>query len=177
MTKAMPFSAFARLLHWGMAAMIFAMLFIGVSMVVSVTHYAQLVAIHRPLGIAILTLAAIRLIYRIICPPPALPVKMPIWQKIAAHASHWLLYALMFALPLVGWSMLSAAKYPIILWTGWHLPPIVSANPLLAAELRTLHSILAYLLFSVVMAHMAAAFMHALVFKDGVFESMARWRK
>ena len=51
------FPAFSRLLHWTMAAMILTMLCIGVAMVVSLGDYHVLLAIHRPLGIAILILA------------------------------------------------------------------------------------------------------------------------
>ena len=57
----------SRLLHWSMAAMVLAMLFIGVAMVGSLSDYHRLVAIHRPLGVLILVLVAIRLINRLIC--------------------------------------------------------------------------------------------------------------
>ncbi|MPV68740.1 cytochrome b/b6 domain-containing protein, partial [Burkholderia sp. BE17] len=51
------FSLPARVLHWVMAAMIVAMLFIGVGMVSSVSErHAVLVAIHKPLGVAVLVL-------------------------------------------------------------------------------------------------------------------------
>lgn len=81
----------ARLLHWTMAAMILTMLFIGVAMVTSVAHYHALVSLHRPLGIAILVLAVLRLINRWRSPPPLLPADLPWWQRQAAHASHILL--------------------------------------------------------------------------------------
>jgi cytochrome b561 len=41
--------------------------------------------------------------------------------------------------------------------------------------LRPLHTYLAYLLFATFLAHLGAALMHALIFRDGVFESMAAW--
>src|SRR5260370_36096350 len=97
----------SRLLHWTMAAMVLAMLFIGIAMVGSLTDYHRLVAIHRPLGILVLLLVAIRLVNRLIHPAPPLPHDMPPVLRLAAHASHVLLYVLMFAQPLVGWAMLS----------------------------------------------------------------------
>lgn len=163
----------SRVLHWLMALLILAMLFVGIAMVASVSDYAQLVAIHKPLGAAILVLAAIRLINRWINPPPPLPDWMPPWQRFVAHASHGVLYALMFALPLVGWAMLSAADYPIVLVDGLHLPAILAPDAKLHAALRNLHSALAYTLFAVVLLHLGAALMHALVYRDGVFQSMA----
>jgi cytochrome b561 len=167
------FAPFARLLHWTMAIMIAAMLFIGIGMVASDDRYASLVSIHRPLGIAILVLAAIRLIYRLFNPPPPLPRAMPWPIKLGAELSHYALYALMFAVPLVGWSMLSAGGYPIPLFGGLRLPPIMPHDVTLYAGLRRAHTILAILLLLTFLAHMAAALLHAFVFRDGVFESMA----
>jgi cytochrome b561 len=157
-----------------MAVLILAMLFIGIAMVTSLSDYHRLVAIHRPLGIAILVLVAIRLVNRLFNPPPPLPPEMPAVLRFAAHASHWLLYGLMFALPLVGWGMLSAAGYPIQLVGALHLPPILPHSNGLYAILRPLHAVLAFALFTTFLAHLGAALTHALVFRDGVFQSMAR---
>ena len=101
-TQHQHFSALSRLLHWLMAILILAMLFIGIGMVASIKDYHWLVSIHKPLGILILVLAVVRLVNRLIHPAPPLPAAMPGWQRFAAHASHFVLYALMFALPLVG---------------------------------------------------------------------------
>ena len=120
--------AFARLLHWSMAVLILAMLFIGVAMMASMTWRPWLLDLHRPLGIAILLLAVVRLINRLRHPAPPLPDSVPGWQAAAARASHWLLYILMLGL---------------------------------------------WLLFAVVIAHLSAALMHAWVYRDSVFASMA----
>lgn len=174
---AQRFPAFSRLLHWLMAAMILTMLFIGIGMVASLADYHWLLSIHRPLGVAILVLVAVRLVNRQINPPPPLPADMPAHLRIAAHASHGLLYALMFAVPLVGWAMLSAARYPIVLYGAWQLPPILPQNDMLYAWLRSTHTVLALALFAVFLAHLAAALTHAFVFRDGVFQSMASVRR
>jgi len=170
------FTGFSRLLHWVMAVMVLTMLFIGITMVTSLADYHQLVAIHRPLGIAILVLVVIRLINRLLHKPPPLPDHMPGWQRLAAKVSHWLLYALLFAMPLVGWAMLSAGRYPIVLWGPLHLPPILPPDAMLYAALRRVHTCLAYLLFATFLAHLGAALMHGLIHRDGVLASMAPWR-
>jgi cytochrome b561 len=169
-----PFPLLSRLLHWTMALLILAMLFIGVAMVSSLSDYHRLVAIHRPLGILLLALVAVRLINRLLSPPPPLPPAMPAVLRRAAEISHWLLYALMFAVPVVGWAMLSAAGYPIQLVDAVHLPPIVPHDGALYAVLRPAHTVLAFLLFATFLAHLGAALTHALVFKDGVFRSMVK---
>lgn len=101
---------------------------------------------------------------------------MPALQRFAAHASHVVLYALMFALPLVGWGMLSAARYPIVDYGPLELPPILPASVTLYAVLRGLHTVFAFLLFATILLHIGAALTHALIFRDGVFESMASAR-
>ena len=172
------FPAVSRWLHWSMAVMIVAMLFIGVGMAASVSpRYALLVSIHRPLGLAILIFAVLRLVNRLVNPPPPLPESIPSLQRYAALASHYLLYALMFTLPLVGWAMLSAAPYPIVVFGSLHLMPILPRDPATYAWLRRLHTCLAYLFFATIVVHFAAALLHALIRRDGVFESMAPWRR
>lgn len=168
-----PFAASSRVLHWTMAVLILAMLFIGIAMVGSLADYHRLVDLHRPLGVLILLLALIRLANRFRRRPPPLPAEMPGLLKAPAMISHWLLYGLMIALPLVGWAMLSAAAYPIVLMGPIHLPPIAPHDIGLYAALRQTHTVLALLLFAVVLAHVSAALMHALIFRDGVFQSMA----
>lgn len=163
----------ARALHWLMAALIVAMLFIGVGMVASVSErHAWLVRIHKPLGIAILVLVIVRLVVRLRNPPPPLPSDLPWPQKLAAHASHWLLYLLMIAMPLVGWAMLSAGGYPVMLSDSLRLPPIFPVSPIAFAVLRHLHAWLAMLLFITFLMHMAAAMYHGLIRRDGVLASM-----
>ena len=168
------FSAPSRLLHWLMALLVLAMLFIGVGMAASASgRYSLLLSVHRPLGIAILVLVAIRFINRLINRPPPLPATLPPLQRLAAKASHFALYALMFALPLVGWGMLSAGGYPIVLYGPVELPPILPQSAILYAGLRQLHTVLAYLLFATFLAHVAAALFHGLIRRDGVWGSMA----
>jgi cytochrome b561 len=163
----------SRLLHWTMAAMVLAMLFIGIAMVGSLADYHRLVAIHRPLGILILVLVALRLANRLIRPAPPLPLDMPGILRFAAHASHALLYTLTVALQVVGWAMLSAA----VLVGAWHLPPILPPSDALHALLRPLHTVLAFVLFATFLVHLGAALMHALIFRDGVFQSMVSWHR
>lgn len=163
-----------RLLHWLMAACILAMLFIGVGMVSTVSEMRTwLIDLHKPLGILILCLAAIRLCIRLAYPAPALPADLPILQRLAAHLSHPLLYVLMFALPIVGWAMLSAGGYPVHLFGRWVLPPIVPIDGPLFALLRRAHTVLAMVLFATILAHLGAALFHAWIRRDGVWQAMA----
>jgi cytochrome b561 len=168
------FTPSQRFLHWLMAICILSMLFIGVGMVSTVMpKYLTLVSIHKPLGIAILVLALIRLAVRLRYGAPALPADLPEPMKLAAHGSHYALYILMIAMPLIGWGMMSAAAYPVVLYGGLHLPPILPLNAELHTLLWNAHFYLAFAFFALILLHVAAALFHALVRRDGVFQSMA----
>src|SRR5580658_11083485 len=162
-----------RLLHWLMAICILSMLFIGVGMVsTAAPKYLTLVQIHKPLGIAILTLALIRLALRIYYGAPSLPADLPEPMKLAAYSSQVILYALMIAMPLIGWGMLSAAAYPVVLFGGVHLPPILPQSDSLHTLLWDAHFFLAFAFFALILLHIAAALFHALIRHDGVFGAM-----
>ncbi len=169
------FAIQSRILHWLMAVMILTMLFIGVAMVASLADYHRLVAIHRPLGIAVLILAVIRLINRKLTKLPPFPPTMSKLERFIASSSEKLLYALMITLPLVGWGMLSAGHYPIVMFGTVHLPPILPAHPMLYAFLRHSHTVLAYLLFATIFAHVGAVLFHTLIVRDRILDRMALW--
>src|SRR6516225_6679802 len=169
------FTAFSRLLHWTMAAMVLAMLCIGLAMVTSLADYHVLVSIHRPLGIAILVLVVVRFVNRQLSPLPPFPPTMSRAERRVATASELLMYGLMFVLPLVGWGMLSAARYPIVLYGSLHLPFTLPHDAMLYAVLRKAHTVLAYLFFLTFLAHFGAILFHTLIVRDGILQRMAPW--
>jgi len=173
-TERDAFSGLQQVLHWLTAIMVLAMLFIGVSMVSTLEpRFLALIAIHRPLGIAILALAVLRLGVRLWRGVPPLPADLPRAQALAANSSHFVLYSLLIAMPLVGWGMLSAGGYPVVLYGSLHLPAILPHDDRLHAILLTTHIVLAYMFFATILLHVAAALFHAWIRRDGVFRAMA----
>jgi cytochrome b561 len=167
------FTPIQRVLHWSMAVCILAMLFIGVGMVSTVTQrYLTLVSIHKPLGIAILLLVLVRIAVRLRAGAPPLPADLPEPMKLAAHLSHYAFYALMLAMPLIGWGMLSAAAYQVKV-LGLTLPPILPQSDALHSLLWTTHRTLAFAFFALILLHLGPALFHGLVRRDAVFEAMA----
>jgi len=171
-TEQQKFPGLMRLLHWLMAAMVLTMIGIGVAMVASLGDYHRLVSLHRPLGISILILVVIRYVNRQFSTMPPFPPTMSEQERFMAHASEALLYTLLFVEPLVGWGMLSAARYPIVMFGSLHLFPILPHNVMLYAILRRTHTYLAYLLFLAFVAHFGAILFHTLVVRDGMLGRM-----
>jgi len=169
------FTAQMRVLHWTMAAMVLTQLGIGVTMVASLADYYTLVSIHRPIGAAILVLVVVRFVVRRLSPLPPFPPTMSRLERVAAAASEYMMYGLMFVLPLVGWGMLSAARYPVVLFGSVHLPFILPHDAMLYAILRRAHTVLAYALFLAFLAHFGAILFHTLIVRDGILLRMVPW--
>ncbi|MEN4401131.1 cytochrome b [Mycolicibacterium senegalense] len=169
------FNLTARLLHWSMAVMVIAQFFLGVTMIAALSYYPLLLAIHRPLGIAILVFVIVRLINRLTRRlPPFLTTMGPVERRVATY-SEYLLYALLLAQPLIGWAMLSAAQSPVVLVGAVHLPVIAPHNLTLYAVLRTAHTVAAYLLFATFTAHICAVLFHTVALRDRIVRRMSLW--
>lgn len=177
MTTRHRFAPVQRLLHWLMAIGILAMLFIGVGMASTVApKYLALISLHKTLGAALFVLVLLRVAARLRYGAPPLPADLPAPMKLAGQASHYALYALMIVMPLLGWGMLSAGAYPVVLYGDIRLPAIAPQSNELHTVLWNAHFYLAFAFFALVLLHVAAALFHLLVRRDGVFESMASVR-
>jgi cytochrome b561 len=165
----------SRILHWTMAPMVVAQLLIGVIMIASLSYYPLLLAIHRPLGVAILIFAVVRLTNRLTHRPPAFLATMSRAERRIATWSEYALYALLLVQPVIGWATLSAASLPITLVGPIRLPGIAPQNLDLYALLRECHGVFAFLLFAAFTAHMCAVLFHTLVLRDRLIDRMALW--
>jgi cytochrome b561 len=132
---------------------------------------------HKWAGVVLLSLSFLRLMWRLTHRPPALPlaveIAMPAWQRIAHHATHLGLYALFFAVPLLGWAYSSAAGFSIVLFGLWPLPDFVPVSESLADVLKPLHQWAAYGMAALVVLHVAGALKHQLIDRDGLLRRMA----
>ncbi|MDE2371763.1 MAG: cytochrome b [Burkholderiales bacterium] len=170
---AQRYTLVAIALHWLLALMIIGSFSVGAYMAdlpLSPTRL-KLFNYHKWAGITILALSALRLLWRLTHrPPPDVP--MPAWQARAAHLLHWALYALFFAVPLMGWAYSSAAGFPVVVYGVLPLPDFVAPDRALADTLKELHGTLAWSLAVVVGLHVAAALKHQFVDRDGLLERM-----
>jgi cytochrome b561 len=161
-------------LHWLLALLIAATFLFGLYMTsldaspTKLKYYNW----HKWAGTTILALSALRLLWRLSHRPPAADPSMPAWQRGAAHAVHWALYALFFAVPLVGWAYSSAAGYPVVLYGVLPLPDFVSPDKALAETVKPWHARLAYGLAALVLLHVAGALKHQWIDRDRLLSRM-----
>jgi len=127
---------------------------------------------HKSFGMTILFLVLARLVWRWMNPVPKIPVTMPRWQRVGAHASHIGLYALLLTTPLLGWTMSSARNFPVSWFGLFTLPNLVIPNRPLYQFLHEAHEVAAKLIFVLAVLHAAAALKHHFVDKDNVLRRM-----
>lgn len=167
-------------IHWLVAALIIAMLCMGLWMegLPNDMFKFEVFQLHKSVGLTILLLVGVRLMWRFTHPAPMLPGHMPRWQKAGAHVSHVMLYVLMFSMPLSGWAMSDAAGYHPS-WFGLLVPQLIGYNPEAAQLLNQAHGIGANLLWVLLAAHVGAALLHHLWYRDKTLLRMlpASWSK
>ena len=122
-------------------------------------------------------LSGARLLWRLGHPAPALPDTMPAWQRLAANASHQVLYLLFFAAPVTGWLFSSAAGFQTVYFGVVPIPDLLEKNKELADVLRIVHRTVTYALATLVVLHSAAAIKHQLVDRDDVLSRMLPFLK
>jgi len=127
---------------------------------------------HKWAGITILGLSLLRLLWRLTHRPPA-DLPAPIWQHRMAQLTHFSLYTLFFAVPLVGWAYSSAAGFPIVWFGSLPLPDFVAPDRALAEAIKPWHGRLAWALAGLVSVHVAAALKHQFIDRDRLIGRMS----
>ena len=176
--KAAHYSAVAIVLHWLLGLSIFGMFAVGIYMAdlpISPLKL-KLYNYHKWAGITFLALSLLRLLWRLTHRPPALPASielaMPNWQSKAYHATHYALYALFFAVPLLGWAYSSAAGFPVVLFGVLPLPDFMAVDKEFAKSIKEVHGIAAFSLIALATLHIVAAIKHHFFDKDGLINRM-----
>ena len=180
------YTAVAIILHWSIVVAIVAQIGIGWYMgdLGRTPLHATVEGIHISLGLTVLLLAVIRLVWRALHPPPALPTTLPPLERRAAHLVHVLFYVLLFALPLSGWVMESFGPRPIPFWgLAWpHFPGLVevTTRPDARAIKKTIEEIhgspMVWSMIGLMVLHVLGALKHQF---DGrpVLQRMVPWMR
>ncbi len=162
----------AQTLHWLIAARVIVQFVLGVKTAGLPLSLERLILLarHKSLGLTLFALVILRLAWRIYSPPPPQPSQAPL--RTAAQLSHGLLYALLLAMPIIGW-LLSSASSLTVSWFGlFSLPNLVTPDRRLAHWMLLTHQTMAWLLLAVIILHIGAAFWHHFILKDNVLTRM-----
>jgi len=164
----------ARILHWVTAVLVLIMMPIGIAMANADFGRAQdtLYHLHRSIGAVLLPIVLIRLLYRLRHPAPPLPANIPVMQQLAAHVTHWMLYALLIVQPILGWIATSAYRAPILVFWLFELPPIWPVDQPFSERMFVVHRLLGIAIVLLLCAHIGAALLHHFVRKDRVLMRM-----
>lgn len=174
------YSLFIRILHWTMAFIMVTMVIAGILMVnVYNTFNATtgfLYDYHRGMGFVLLILVVVRLLaYRFSTPPSPLPDSMPQKHKNLAVIVHFLLYAALIIHPIFGWYATNAWGVKNIPIFGlFNLPALVEKDRELGNFLLAIHGYVGFFIAGLIVLHIAAALMHLIVKRDGVFQRMTK---
>ena len=168
------YTAVAKNLHWLMALLILGMLALGFYMtdLPLSPDKLQYYSWHKWAGVSVFILVWLRLAWRLMFPPPALPADMTRAMKLAAHAGHWALYALMVVIPLTGWLMSSAKGFQTVWFGVLPLPDLLAKDKALGEQLAQLHWALNVGFLLLIAGHAGAALWHHIVHKDDTLRRM-----
>ena len=161
-----------QVLHWLTALLMFAALPLAWAMVNAPRTdpgRELLFTIHKSVGVTILALAAIRLILRATRPRPAEPTDMPRWMAASAVVSHWLIYAVLFAMPISGYLLSVAGGNPVSYFGLFDLPTIPK-NPDIQSAARFVHLSLQWAVYALISIHVLATAWHVAVRRDGILD-------
>jgi cytochrome b561 len=130
---------------------------------------------HRHFGLFVLILFFVRVVIRLRLGKLPSEIKSR-FIRAAAASTHIALYALLLALPLLGWSTSNAQDKPVHLF-GLTLPALVKADDDLADQLQAWHIDAAWILLGIVLLHIGAALWHHFVLRDGTLRAMSLKRR
>jgi cytochrome b561 len=166
------FGIVAIILHWLLAVLIIGLLAVGLIMVKMPISLEKLKFFgwHKEYGMLALLLAVARSMWRITTITPALNI--PWWEVFAARSVHYAFYFFMFAMPITGWYITSAAGLPVSFFGWFVLPDLTPPDLSLMKQFEHLHRWLGYALIVTICMHTAAALKHHFIDKDDILRRM-----
>ena len=186
------YSGIAKLLHWTMAIVVIIALVLGFTIAnfgwapvkAVVTSLAavvgmkkgafqnQLYDLHRSFGALVLAMVALRIVWRIISPPPPLPGSVNAFQRGASHLVHGVIYVCLLAMPILGWLGTSFYGAKIKVFGLFVLPALVAKDRDTSKWVLDYHGWLGIAFATIIAIHIGAALMHHFVQKDDILRRM-----
>ncbi len=177
----------AIVLHWIVAVLMITNLLLGLSADKIPDDWVRpVIDVHKSIGITVVLFILMRIFWRIGHKPPPFSAGMALWERTAAHIAHWGLYGFMLWMPITGWLHDSAWKaadeVPLKIFGLFSFPRagfIMRQPPETKEYLHDLfgqmHGIAGWVLFWLVILHIAGALKHQFIDKEPEFRRM--WPK
>ena len=167
------FGLIAGLLHWSIVIGVIAQYFLAEAAEESQAQAGAFapMSLHRSIGLTILTLAVLRLVWRLIDASPEWPASMKPFERRLARVTHIGFYALLLAVPLSGWALSSAEGDPLTFF-DWFSLPVLPVAESLDHTLEEVHEILFNILAALGLVHVLAALKHQFIDHDGLLRRM-----
>lgn len=168
------YDAGAKFFHWLTVALLLAQYAVGWIMpdIKRGMQPGDLMNLHMSLGMVTLAVVILRILWRLAHAAPEPEPGLPEWQRAGASAVHWLLYVLVFAMILTGWSFASMRGWTIMVFGLVRLPALFPEGSAIGHDIGELHETVAWALLVLVGLHVLAALVHQLLFRDGVMRRM-----
>jgi cytochrome b561 len=173
------YGSVAMLLHWIVFAL--AVGVVGLGWVLAGTprgslERAQLLLIHRSLGLSIGAVMMLRLVWRWRHPPPPLLAVLGRFEIALARLTHAALYLFFIAMPLAGYINAAAEGHAVSLFGIAKIPPLLPQDERLSQLAVAAHLVGQYVIYLFVLFHVASALYHS-VRRDGVAGRMLPVRR
>lgn len=168
------YGAVAKLLHWGILALIIAQYVMAESAeeLADGPEKLGVISNHKSVGMLVLLLVLARIGWKVANRGLPQPVPMARPQQIAAAAGHGILYLLILVVPLSGWLMASAAGHPPGFFGMFDFPALIGQNHDLHEALEEVHETLFNAVVIVAVLHALAAVYHHFWMKDDTLRRM-----
>lgn len=171
--SSVSYGSVAKSFHWVIFILVTFMLVLGYCMddVTDKMVRAEIVNIHKLTGLSILLLMTLRLLWALMNPKPDLPSGTKLWERHLERAVHFLLYFVLFAMPIAGWIMSVAGGHaPHLFNLSLSLP--LPQNTMVKHIAADMHDTLAIVIIILVSLHVLAALYHYFFKKDEVLSRM-----
>lgn len=137
------------------------------------TMFRGTVAVHETVGLTLAIVVVLRLLWRLTLGRNTINNENePLVMRIGAKLTHWVTYALLITVPLLGWAY-SDAMMNSVHFYGLEVPILVDYDRAFAVQLLWWKTTLSYGLLTLLLGHAAMAIVYHHIFRrDQVLRSM-----
>lgn len=160
----------SRIFHWISAVLLLVTWLLMV--LYQYTDTRLFIGLHKAFGISVLCWMIARVINRLFTKvPPLLP--MPKWQATISKLNHFILYALLIAMPMAGLLMSVYGGRPVDIFGLFQVPVFVTPDRSLARFYNDIHTDIVWpMIIAFTLLHIGAALYHQFILKDKLINRM-----